>query len=83
MLETSLFVVAQALLLLKQTPKARNFLKRITKMQWTPNIAEAFEKSSLLLADMYIKTGKHVNAEKLLDDCIRYNKVQSYHIENC
>ncbi|KAK2854581.1 hypothetical protein Q7C36_006450 [Tachysurus vachellii] len=74
MLETSIFVVAQALLLLKQIPKARNFLKRISKMQWTPDIAEDFEKSCLLLADMYIKTGKHVNADKLLDDCIRHNK---------
>ncbi|XP_060776687.1 tetratricopeptide repeat protein 21B [Neoarius graeffei] len=74
MLETSLLIVAQALLLLKQTPKARNFLKRISKMQWTPGIAEDFEKSCLLLADMYIKTGKYANAEKLLDDCIRHNK---------
>lgn len=83
MLETTLLLVAQALLLLKQTPKARNFLKRISKMQWTPDIAEAFEKSCLLLADMYIKTGKYVNAEKLLDDCIQHNKVQTYHNENC
>ncbi|XP_017334508.1 tetratricopeptide repeat protein 21B [Ictalurus punctatus] len=74
MLETSLLVVAQALLLLhKQAPKARNFLKRIINMQWTPGIAEEFEESCLLLADMYIKTGKYVNAEKLLDDCIRHN----------
>ncbi|KAK3551904.1 hypothetical protein QTP70_031550 [Hemibagrus guttatus] len=74
MLETSLLVVAQALLLLKQTPKARNFLKRISKMQWTPGIAENIEKSCLLLADMYIKTGKYVNADNLLDGCIRHNK---------
>ncbi|XP_053350629.1 tetratricopeptide repeat protein 21B [Clarias gariepinus] len=74
MLGTLLLVVAQALLLLKQAPKARNFLKRISKMQWTPGIAEDFEKSCLLLADMYIKTGKYVNADKLLDDCIRHNK---------
>ncbi|KAF4087868.1 hypothetical protein AMELA_G00076230 [Ameiurus melas] len=74
MLETSLLIVAQALLLLhKQAPKARNFLKRIISMQWTPGIAEDFEESCLLLADMYIKTGKYVNAEKLLDDCIRHN----------
>ncbi|TSK16080.1 WD repeat-containing protein 48 [Bagarius yarrelli] len=74
MLVTSLLLVAQALLLLKQGPKARNFLKRISKMQWNPDIAENFEKSCLLLADMYIKAGKYVNADKLLDDCIRYNK---------
>ncbi|KAF7708887.1 tetratricopeptide repeat protein 21B isoform X2 [Silurus meridionalis] len=73
MLETLLLIVAQALLLLKQAPKARNFLKRINKMNWSSGIAENFEKSCLLLADMYIKSGKYVNADKLLDDCIRYN----------
>ncbi|KAI5606510.1 tetratricopeptide repeat protein 21A isoform X2, partial [Silurus asotus] len=74
MLETLLLIVAQALLLLKQAPKARNFLKRISKMNWSSSIAENFEKSCLLLVDMYIKSGKYVNADKLLDDCIRYNK---------
>uniref|UniRef100_A0AAR2IPM8 Tetratricopeptide repeat domain 21B n=1 Tax=Pygocentrus nattereri TaxID=42514 RepID=A0AAR2IPM8_PYGNA len=64
---------AQAFMLLKQSPRARNFLKRISKAQWTHATAEDFEKSCLLLADMYIKTGKYTNAEKLLDDCIRYN----------
>ncbi|XP_036445416.1 tetratricopeptide repeat protein 21B [Colossoma macropomum] len=73
LLEASLLVAAQAFLLLKQSPRARNFLKRISKAQWTHGIAEDFEKSCLLLADMYIKMGKYTNAEKLLDDCIRYN----------
>lgn len=50
-------------------------------MQWTPGIAEEFEESCLLLADMYIKTGKYVNAEKLLDDCIRHNNVRKCHVE--
>ncbi|XP_076827471.1 tetratricopeptide repeat protein 21B [Brachyhypopomus gauderio] len=74
MLEASLLVAAQGLLQLKQSPRARNFLKRISKAQWTPAIAEDFEKSCLLLTDMYIKMGKSANAEKLLDDCIRHNK---------
>ncbi|XP_026858776.2 tetratricopeptide repeat protein 21B [Electrophorus electricus] len=74
MLEASLLVAAQALLQLKQFPRARHFLKRISKAHWTPAIAEDFEKSCLLLADMYIKMGKYTNAEKLLDDCIRHNK---------
>ncbi|XP_062848130.1 tetratricopeptide repeat protein 21B [Trichomycterus rosablanca] len=74
MLEASLLVAAQGLLQLKQTPRARNYLKRISKAQWTPAIADYIEKSYLLLADMYIKMGKYVNAEKLMDDCIRHNK---------
>ncbi|XP_072534985.1 tetratricopeptide repeat protein 21B [Salminus brasiliensis] len=72
-LETSLLVAAQGLLQLKQYPRARNFLKRISKAQWTHAIAEDFEKSCLLLADMYIKMGRYTNAEKLLNDCIQHN----------
>ncbi|XP_066538772.1 tetratricopeptide repeat protein 21B [Hoplias malabaricus] len=74
LLEASLLVAAQAFLQLKQSPRARNFLKRISKAQWTHAIAEEFERSCLLLADMYIKMGKCANAEKLLDDCIQNNK---------
>uniref|UniRef100_A0A8B9RLV5 Tetratricopeptide repeat domain 21A n=1 Tax=Astyanax mexicanus TaxID=7994 RepID=A0A8B9RLV5_ASTMX len=69
----SLLVAAQGLLQLKQFPRARNFLKRISKVQWTHAIAEDFEKSCLLLADMYITMGRNTNAEKLLNDCIQHN----------
>ncbi|KAG9276270.1 tetratricopeptide repeat protein 21A [Astyanax mexicanus] len=72
-LEASLLVAAQGLLQLKQFPRARNFLKRISKVQWTHAIAEDFEKSCLLLADMYITMGRNTNAEKLLNDCIQHN----------
>jgi hypothetical protein len=42
-------------MLLKQPPKARNQLKRIAKMEWDSEYSEDFEKSWLLLADIYIQ----------------------------
>lgn len=47
--------VRYAYLLLKQTPKARNQLKRIAKMPYSADDAEDFEMSWLLLADIYIQ----------------------------
>lgn len=39
---------------LKQLPKARRALKRIESMQYNAEEADAFERSYLLLADLYI-----------------------------
>ena len=47
--------MAVAYMSLKQPPKARNQLKRIVKMDWTEEYAQEFEKSWLLLADIYIE----------------------------
>ena len=41
--------------LLKQPPRARNQLKRISKMEWSSDLGDDFEKSWLLLADIYIQ----------------------------
>ncbi|GFV68422.1 tigger transposable element-derived protein 6 [Trichonephila clavipes] len=46
---------AMAYLVLKQTPRARNQLKRIAKTTWNFSDAEYLEKAWLLLADIYIK----------------------------
>uniref|UniRef100_H3ARN0 Tetratricopeptide repeat domain 21A n=1 Tax=Latimeria chalumnae TaxID=7897 RepID=H3ARN0_LATCH len=70
----SLLAMAQAYMILKQTPKARNQLKRITKMNWSMTEAEELEKSWLLLADIYIKAGKYDIAIDLLKRCLQYNK---------
>lgn len=40
---------------LKQSPKARNFLKRVVKSEWSFEFAEDLEKAWLLLADIYIQ----------------------------
>lgn len=42
-------------MLLKQTPKARNQLKRVQKIPYKPDEGEEFEKSWLLLADIHIQ----------------------------
>ncbi|KAH0621443.1 hypothetical protein JD844_022770 [Phrynosoma platyrhinos] len=55
----ALLGMAIAYMILKQTPRARNQLKRISKMNWNPIDAEEFEKSWLLLADIYIQSSKY------------------------
>ncbi|XP_040296219.1 tetratricopeptide repeat protein 21B [Bufo bufo] len=70
----ALLGMATAYMILKQTPRARNQLKRISKMNWNPTDAEEFEKSLLLLADIYIQSGKHDMAGELLKRCLRHNR---------
>uniref|UniRef100_A0A8C5R7T2 Tetratricopeptide repeat domain 21B n=1 Tax=Leptobrachium leishanense TaxID=445787 RepID=A0A8C5R7T2_9ANUR len=70
----ALLGMATAYMILKQTPKARNQLKRISKMNWNPIDAEEFEKSWLLLADIYIQSGKYDMAGELLKRCLRHNR---------
>lgn len=70
-----MLVAAQGLLQLKQIPRARNLLKRLIKMDWNDVNADYLENASLLMADMYIKMRKYSQVDKLLDNCIRHNKV--------
>ncbi|XP_046939608.1 tetratricopeptide repeat protein 21B isoform X2 [Lynx rufus] len=70
----ALLGMATAYMILKQTPRARNQLKRIAKMNWNPIDAEDFEKSWLLLADIYIQSAKYDMAEELLKRCLRHNR---------
>lgn len=51
----ALLGLAIAYMLLNQQAKARNQLKRIAKMHYDQTAAEEFEKSYLLLADIYIE----------------------------
>lgn len=69
--------MATAYMILKQTPRARNQLKRIAKMNWNIIDADEFEKSWLLLADIYIQSGKYDMAGELLKRCLRHNKVSA------
>ncbi|XP_071507875.1 tetratricopeptide repeat protein 21B-like [Diadema antillarum] len=69
----ALLGVATAYMMLKQTPRARNQLKRIAKMEWNPVDAEEFEKSWLLLSDVYINSGKFDMATELLKKCLKHN----------
>ncbi|KAE8595622.1 hypothetical protein XENTR_v10015818 [Xenopus tropicalis] len=70
----AILAVAQALMILRQTPRARNQLKRLAKVNWSLADAEDLEKSWLLLADVYIKSGKYDIATELLKRCLLYNK---------
>ncbi len=47
--------MATAHQLLKQTPRARNQLKRVAKHSWNFEDAEQLERCWLLLADIYIQ----------------------------
>lgn len=67
--------MATAYMILKQTPRAKTQLKRISKMSWNPIDAEEFEKSWLLLADTYIQSAKYDMASELLKRCLRHNRV--------
>jgi tetratricopeptide repeat protein 21B len=66
--------VATGHMILKQTPRARNQLKRIAKTPWTSQEAESFERGWLLLADVYVQTGKYDMAIELLKKCLQYNQ---------
>ncbi|MEQ2286983.1 Tetratricopeptide repeat protein 21B [Ameca splendens] len=70
----ALLAMATAYMMLKQTPRARNQLKRIAKMNWNIADADEFEKSWLLLADIYIHSGKYDMAGDLLKRCLNHNK---------
>ncbi|XP_014668422.1 PREDICTED: tetratricopeptide repeat protein 21B-like [Priapulus caudatus] len=66
--------MATAYMVLKQAPKARNQLKLISKKNWTFEDAEDLEKSWLLLADIYIQSGKYDMSTELLKRCVQHNK---------
>ncbi|XP_069067179.1 tetratricopeptide repeat protein 21A isoform X1 [Pleurodeles waltl] len=70
----AILAIAQCCMLLKQTPRARNQLKRLSKVSWSLMDAEVLEKSWLLLSDIYIKSAKYDIATELLKRCVQYNK---------
>ena len=67
--------MATAYMMLKQTQRARNQLKHIARLSWNIADADEFEKSWLLLADIYIHSGKFDMAGDLLQRCLNHNKV--------
>jgi len=70
----ALLGLSYALILLKQDAKARNHLKRISKMVYTSEEAEALEKGYLLYADMHVHNGKNDLAQELCRKCLTHNK---------
>ncbi|XP_071872114.1 tetratricopeptide repeat protein 21B [Bombus fervidus] len=65
--------MAMAHILLKQTPRARNHLKRVSKNTWTFEDAEYLERCWLLLADIYVQSNKYELANDLLRRVLQHN----------
>lgn len=70
----ALLGMAHAYMLLQAKPKARSQLKLIVRERWNPDYASEFEQAWLLLADIYIQTGKHDLADEPLKQCLVRNK---------
>eukprot|EP00899_Mesostigma_viride_P018008 jgi/Mesvir1/26208/Mv02392-RA.1 len=69
-----LLAMATAFHMVKQTPKARNQLKRVQKMVYNAEEADEFERAWLMLADIYIQGNKFDLAQELCKKCLKYNK---------
>ena len=66
--------LAQGYLILKQTPRARNQLKRIAKNTWSFEDAEYLERCWVLLADIYVQNSKYEMAQELLRRVLQHNQ---------
>ena len=69
-----LLAMLAACLLLKQTPKARNQLKRLAKANYSHSEAEEFEMGWLMLVELYVQGGMFDMAQELCKKCLHYNK---------
>ena len=67
--------LAIAHMMTNEVPRARNQLKIISKLPWIAKHSMEFEKSWLILADIYIQAGKYDLAQDLLIKCVQHNKV--------
>jgi tetratricopeptide repeat protein 21B len=71
----ALVAMATAFQMLKQTPKARNNLKRISKMEAShEEIADDFERGLLILSDIYISSAKYDLAQDQLKKALQANQ---------
>lgn len=69
-----IFGAAAANVVLKQSQRAKNQLKRVSKNPWTFEDAEYLERAWLLLADIYIQASKYDLASDLLQKVLKHNK---------
>ena len=66
--------IARCHLLLKQTPRAKQELKRLLGFPWNMADADYLEQGWLLLSDLYINQGKLDVASEILATTLRYNQ---------
>lgn len=78
-----IYGIASAYILLKQSQRARNQLKRVSRNQWTFEDAEYLERCWLLLADLYIQSSKNDIAFELLNKVLQHNRscVKAYELK--
>ena len=70
----ALLAMSSCFLMLKQTPKARNQLKRIAKLPFNSGEADEFERSWLLFAEINMKDKKRFEeARELCRKALKYN----------
>jgi len=69
----ALLGMAQAFLIDGQHTKAKNALKRLTKLPFSHDFADDLEHGYLLLADMYVNKNKFDLAEDLCNRCLKFN----------
>ncbi|XP_058826203.1 tetratricopeptide repeat protein 21B-like [Topomyia yanbarensis] len=70
----AVYGIASTYVILKQSQRAKNQLKRIARNNWTFEEADYLEKSWLLLADLYLQAGKFEMATDLLTRVLEHNK---------
>ncbi|RZF44920.1 hypothetical protein LSTR_LSTR013786 [Laodelphax striatellus] len=66
--------LATGYILQKQTPRARNILKRVAKTAWQFEEAEHLERCWIMLADLHIQAGKQDQATELLKRVLTHNQ---------
>ncbi len=59
-----------------QKIQARNQLKRIKELPWTPAEAPSFEIAWLQLAEAFIEGSKFDLAQEVLRACLQHNRVR-------
>uniref|UniRef100_A0A182Q0B7 Tetratricopeptide repeat protein 21B n=1 Tax=Anopheles farauti TaxID=69004 RepID=A0A182Q0B7_9DIPT len=79
----AIYGMAVTHVILKQSQRAKNQLKRVAKHTWTFEEAEYLEKCWLLLADLYNQAGKYELATDLLKRVLQHNKSCTKAYELC
>ena len=69
-----LLALATAFMHKRETPKARNQLKKLYKMGYRPEEAEEFERAWLMMAELQLTVGKYDLAQEAARRCLLYNK---------
>lgn len=70
----ALLGVSISFILKRQPDKARNTLRMIAKIPYDHDMASEFERSYLLLAELYVVKAKYDLAQDLCRKCLNYNK---------